>query len=135
MDFKVMSIFVEFYLSMLGFINYKLFSSLNISYPPTLELPVDKYDSLRDMNTEDIIEEVSGIIQGFVTSFRGLWHHRMICGSIEWFVTSSGGGEYSSSVNCYLGVDQFSAFRLASLICKYLQAKLCAFRIVDHIVC
>ena len=68
MDFKVMSIFVEFYLSMLGFINYKLFSSLNISYPPTLELPVDKYDSLRDMNTEDIIEEVSDIIQGFVTS-------------------------------------------------------------------
>ena len=72
MDFKVMSIFVEFYLSMLGFINYKLFSSLNISYPPTLELPVDKYDSLRDMNTEDIIEEVS-VIQGFVTSSNGLW--------------------------------------------------------------
>lgn len=33
-DFKVMSIFVEFYIIMLGFINYRLYHSLNLFYPP-----------------------------------------------------------------------------------------------------
>ena len=53
-----MAIFIEFYLTMLGFINYRLFSNLNISYPPKLELPDDKYKSLRDMNDEEKLEEV-----------------------------------------------------------------------------
>lgn len=35
-DFKVMSIFVEFYIVMLGFVNFRLFHSLNLYYPPTL---------------------------------------------------------------------------------------------------
>lgn len=43
---------------MLGFINYRLFSTLNISYPPKLQLPADKQDSFRDMSPEDIVEEV-----------------------------------------------------------------------------
>lgn len=58
-DFKVMSVFIEFYLTLLGFVNYRLFSSLNISYPPRLELSTDKYNSLRDMAAEEIVEEVS----------------------------------------------------------------------------
>ncbi|XP_043498487.1 pescadillo homolog isoform X1 [Polistes fuscatus] len=33
-DFKVMSIFVEFYVVMLGFVNYRLYHSLNLFYPP-----------------------------------------------------------------------------------------------------
>ncbi|XP_049786488.1 pescadillo homolog [Schistocerca cancellata] len=33
-DFKVLSIFVEFYLIMLGFINFRLYHSLNLYYPP-----------------------------------------------------------------------------------------------------
>lgn len=33
-DFKVMSIFVEFYTIMLGFVNFRLYHSLNITYPP-----------------------------------------------------------------------------------------------------
>lgn len=33
-DFKVMSTFVEFYITMLGFVNYRLYHSLNLYYPP-----------------------------------------------------------------------------------------------------
>lgn len=35
-DFKIMSIFVEFYIVMLGFVNYRLYHSLNLYYPPKL---------------------------------------------------------------------------------------------------
>ncbi|XP_068629461.1 pescadillo homolog [Battus philenor] len=35
-DFKIMSTFVEFYTMMLGFVNFKLFHSLNLVYPPQL---------------------------------------------------------------------------------------------------
>ncbi|OXU26295.1 hypothetical protein TSAR_014005 [Trichomalopsis sarcophagae] len=33
-DFKIMSTFVEFYIIMLGFVNYRLYHSLNLFYPP-----------------------------------------------------------------------------------------------------
>lgn len=35
-DFKIMSTFVEFYTMMLGFVNFKLYHSLNMVYPPKL---------------------------------------------------------------------------------------------------
>lgn len=35
-DFKVMSTFVEFYIIMLGFVNFRLYHSLNLYYPPKL---------------------------------------------------------------------------------------------------
>lgn len=36
-DFKVMSTFVEFYQTMLEFINFKLYHTLNLKYPPQIE--------------------------------------------------------------------------------------------------
>ncbi|XP_043258369.1 pescadillo homolog [Colletes gigas] len=33
-DFKIMSIFVEFYIVLLGFVNYRLYHTLNLYYPP-----------------------------------------------------------------------------------------------------
>lgn len=33
-DFRIMSTFVEFYVFMLGFVNYRLYHSLNLYYPP-----------------------------------------------------------------------------------------------------
>lgn len=33
-DFKMMSIFVEFYTIMLGFVNFRLYNSMNLVYPP-----------------------------------------------------------------------------------------------------
>ncbi|CAK9812566.1 Pescadillo homolog [Anthophora quadrimaculata] len=35
-DFRIMSTFVEFYIVMLGFVNYRLYHSLNLYYPPKL---------------------------------------------------------------------------------------------------
>ncbi|XP_012152384.2 pescadillo homolog [Megachile rotundata] len=35
-DFKIMSTFVEFYITMLGFVNYRLYHTLNLYYPPKL---------------------------------------------------------------------------------------------------
>ncbi|XP_043524747.1 pescadillo homolog isoform X2 [Frieseomelitta varia] len=35
-DFKMMSIFVEFYIMMLGFVNFRLYHTLNLYYPPKL---------------------------------------------------------------------------------------------------
>ncbi|XP_015604531.1 pescadillo homolog [Cephus cinctus] len=33
-DFRIMSTFVEFYVTMLGFVNFRLYHSLNLHYPP-----------------------------------------------------------------------------------------------------
>ena len=35
-DMRLMSIFVEFYTCVLGFVNFRLYHSLNLSYPPQL---------------------------------------------------------------------------------------------------
>ena len=40
-----MSTFVDFYISLLGFIHYKLFSDLNFSYPPQLDAMKDNLDA------------------------------------------------------------------------------------------
>ncbi|XP_018335800.1 pescadillo homolog [Agrilus planipennis] len=51
-DFKVMSTFVEFYLIMLGFVNYRLYHSLNLFYPPKLSIstPNESEKALVDEN-------------------------------------------------------------------------------------
>ncbi|XP_055922113.1 pescadillo homolog [Eupeodes corollae] len=49
-DFKVMSIFVEFYTIMLGFTNFRLYHSINMAYPPQFPEGVmaDSEDILKD---------------------------------------------------------------------------------------
>lgn len=49
-DFKVMSIFVEFYTIMLGFANFRLYHSINLAYPPQFPTGVlnDSEESLKD---------------------------------------------------------------------------------------
>uniref|UniRef100_A0A1A9W026 Pescadillo homolog n=1 Tax=Glossina brevipalpis TaxID=37001 RepID=A0A1A9W026_9MUSC len=50
-DFKVMSIFVEFYSIMLGFVNFRLYHSQNLTYPP--QFPADVLiDSEKRLNDE-----------------------------------------------------------------------------------
>lgn len=44
-DYKIMATFVEFYTTMLGFVNFKLYNTLNLHYPPKLELDVDSKDA------------------------------------------------------------------------------------------
>ncbi|XP_046418289.1 pescadillo homolog [Neodiprion fabricii] len=50
-DFKVMSTFVEFYVVMLGFVNFKLYHDLNMFYPP-------KFNSPGSTDTKLVDEEV-----------------------------------------------------------------------------
>ncbi|XP_030376873.1 pescadillo homolog [Scaptodrosophila lebanonensis] len=52
-DFKVMSIFVEFYTIMLGFVNFRLYHGLNMAYPPQFPSSVlqDNPETLKDEST------------------------------------------------------------------------------------
>ncbi|CAG7837237.1 unnamed protein product [Allacma fusca] len=45
-DFRIMATFIEFYTTLLGFINFRLFNSINVFYPPkVLLLPSQEEDS------------------------------------------------------------------------------------------
>ncbi len=37
-DFRVMLTFIEFHASILGFVNFKLYNSLNLKYPPVVSM-------------------------------------------------------------------------------------------------
>jgi pescadillo protein len=36
-DFRIMDTFVEFYITLITFVNYKLFNSFNLRYPPQID--------------------------------------------------------------------------------------------------
>ncbi|KAJ2635558.1 mRNA-binding ribosome synthesis protein nop7, partial [Coemansia sp. RSA 1694] len=40
-DFKVMSTFLQFYRTLLGFVNYRLYTTSNLSYPPKVDQSMD----------------------------------------------------------------------------------------------
>jgi pescadillo protein len=46
-DFRIMGTFVEFYMTLLGFVNYRLYSTLGLKYPP-------KFDALKDENAAEL---------------------------------------------------------------------------------
>ncbi|KAI1293855.1 Pescadillo -like protein [Halotydeus destructor] len=41
-DYKVLMTFTEFYITLMGFVNYKLFSSINLCYPPKSAVGITK---------------------------------------------------------------------------------------------
>jgi len=47
-DMRLMSIFVEFYTTVLGFVNFRLYHSLNMIYPPKLASSIDTSTELED---------------------------------------------------------------------------------------
>jgi len=57
-DMKVMSVFAEFYVTLLGFINYRLYHTLNLIYPPKLALtgaaPSDTSLSTAELEAERV---------------------------------------------------------------------------------
>lgn len=57
-DFKIMATFTEFYTTMLGFINFKLYQSLNLFYPPKLSVIGDLDDQLRLAAKDEISAEL-----------------------------------------------------------------------------
>lgn len=44
-DFRIMAVFVEFYTIMCGFVNFRLFHSLNLLYPPQFNILLDSEQS------------------------------------------------------------------------------------------
>lgn len=56
-DFKIMSTFVEFYVMMLGFVNFKLYHSLNLSYPPKLTSALSAEDSTELVDEQAYVSE------------------------------------------------------------------------------
>ncbi|XP_060074587.1 pescadillo homolog isoform X2 [Ylistrum balloti] len=56
-DFKIMQTFVEFYITMLGFVNYKLYHTLNLHYPPQLEDGFTENDFDEEMTRKERVEE------------------------------------------------------------------------------
>lgn len=49
-DFRIMANFVEFYSVMCGFVNFRLYHSLNILYPPQFNISLDSEESQIDEN-------------------------------------------------------------------------------------
>jgi pescadillo protein len=58
-DYRVMRTFTEFYVTLMGFINFKLFSSLNLSYPPQVasSLTHDQQELLAGYDDQDLVNE------------------------------------------------------------------------------
>lgn len=50
-DFRVMLTFVEFYSALMGFVNYKLYATLNLKYPPQ----VCEYMQVQSVDNNNII--------------------------------------------------------------------------------
>ncbi|XP_023218603.1 pescadillo-like [Centruroides sculpturatus] len=66
-DFKIMVTFAEFYTTMLGFVNYKLYHSLNLVYPPKLETFHSSQDLIGDDDPEaEYIAALSGSLKSMV---------------------------------------------------------------------
>ncbi|KAH7320022.1 pescadillo [Stachybotrys elegans] len=46
-DFRIMGTFVEFYMTLLGFVNFRLYTSIGLKYPP-------KFDQVKDENSAEL---------------------------------------------------------------------------------
>ncbi|RDA89576.1 hypothetical protein CP533_6968 [Ophiocordyceps camponoti-saundersi (nom. inval.)] len=46
-DFRIMGTFVEFYMTLLGFVNFRLYTSVGLKYPP-------KFDAAKDENSAEL---------------------------------------------------------------------------------
>ncbi|TMS03370.1 Pescadillo-like protein [Larimichthys crocea] len=63
-DYRVMATFTEFYTTLLGFVNFRLYHSLNLVYPPKLDSKTES--ELKDeddyaMNSESYLEKLSAL--------------------------------------------------------------------------
>ncbi|XP_031844573.1 pescadillo homolog [Nomia melanderi] len=65
-DFKLMAIFVEFYIIMLGFVNYRLYHTLNLYYPPKLTTSENNEKTLVDEEAY-VAERISALNVSLVT--------------------------------------------------------------------
>lgn len=65
-DYRVMATFTEFYTTLLGFVNFRLYHSLNLVYPPKLDSKAEQELKNEDeddyaMNSESYLEKLSAL--------------------------------------------------------------------------
>ncbi|XP_068422972.1 pescadillo [Clinocottus analis] len=65
-DYRVMATFTELYTTLLGFINFRLYHSLNLLYPPKLDIKAESELKEEDdedyaMNSESYLEKLSAL--------------------------------------------------------------------------
>lgn len=65
-DYRVMATFTEFYTTLLGFVNFRLYHSLNLVYPPKLDAKTQSELKEEDeddyaMNSESYLEKLSAL--------------------------------------------------------------------------
>lgn len=63
-DYRVMATFTEFYTTLLGFVNFKIYHSINLFYPPKLDsATLDSKENEEDyaMTSESYIEKLSAL--------------------------------------------------------------------------
>ncbi|XP_060739547.1 pescadillo [Tachysurus vachellii] len=65
-DYRVMATFTEFYTTLLGFINFRLYQTLNLVYPPKLEREVEtdvqaEFEEDYAMDSESYMEKLSAL--------------------------------------------------------------------------
>jgi hypothetical protein len=65
-DYRVMSTFLEFYLSLLKFVNFKLFSDLKETYP----VPASLYDSNGNVDVTSFKPLQTKIVKAFLKEER-----------------------------------------------------------------
>ncbi|CAJ0574018.1 unnamed protein product, partial [Mesorhabditis spiculigera] len=53
-DFSLMAVFAEFYVAMMGFVNYRLYQMLGLYYPPTIQSP----KAAMETNAEEDLDKV-----------------------------------------------------------------------------
>uniref|UniRef100_A0A3B4GI53 Pescadillo homolog n=1 Tax=Pundamilia nyererei TaxID=303518 RepID=A0A3B4GI53_9CICH len=59
-DYRVMATFTELYTTLLGFVSFRLYSSLNLVYPPKSE-PKEESEDDYAMNSESYLEKLSAL--------------------------------------------------------------------------
>ncbi|XP_076452678.1 pescadillo homolog [Babylonia areolata] len=60
-DYKIMSTFIQFYTTMLKFINFKLFTSINLHYPPKLAVKLDEDGDEVTATREEKLEKLEAL--------------------------------------------------------------------------
>ncbi|XP_042297735.1 pescadillo homolog [Sceloporus undulatus] len=65
-DYRVMATFTEFYTTLLGFVNFRLYQSLNLHYPPKIEGPASvdqkpEEEELYALDSESYLEKLSAL--------------------------------------------------------------------------
>ncbi|XP_064461304.1 pescadillo homolog [Ornithodoros turicata] len=63
-DFKIMATFTDFYVTLLGCINYKLYNNLNLYYPPKLHLTSEDQEDVGEVDEEEgVVDRIASLTE------------------------------------------------------------------------